>query len=128
MGFKNEKFLKVKYYAFGGSGSGASAADPASPVDSNICQLAPGLVIEGVDVVVTVSITGATQLDVGDEDDQNGYVAAAALTAGQPVVGGGAYVASGAKKYYSALKNLKLDMTGAVTAGAFFVVAKGYQA
>lgn len=128
MAFKNEEFLKVKYYAFGGTGAGASAADPASPVDGDVMALEAGMVVEGVDVLVTTSITGATQLDVGDDDDQNGFVAAATLTAGQPVVGAGAYLTGGAKKYYSADgKELKLDMTGAVTAGAFCVKVKGYK-
>lgn len=128
MAFKNEEFLKVKYYAYGASGSGASAADPASPVDGDIMAIESGMVVEGVDVIVTTSITGATQLDVGDDDDQNGFVAAATLTAGQPVVGAGAYLASGAKKYYSADgKEVKLDMTGTVSAGAFIVKVKGYK-
>lgn len=128
MAFKNEEFLKVKYYAYGASGSGASAADPASPVDGDIMAIESGMVIEDVHVIVTTSITGATQLDVGDDDDQNGFVAAATLTAGQPVVGAGAYLASGAKKYYSADgKEVKLDMTGTVSAGAFIVKVKGYK-
>lgn len=128
MAFKNEEWVQVKYFAFGGSGSGASALDPASPVDGDIMNFDAGMVVEGVDVIVTTTITGATQLDVGDDDDQNGFVAAATLTAGQPVVGAGAYLASGAKKYYSAVgKELKLDMTGTVSAGAFIVKAKGYK-
>lgn len=128
MAFKNEEFLKVKYYAYGASGSGASAADPASPVDGDIMAIESGMVIEDVHVIVTTSITGATQLDVGDDDDQNGFVAAATLTAGQPVVGAGAYLATGAKKYYSADgKEVKLDMTGTVSAGAFIVKVKGYK-
>lgn len=128
MAFKNEEFVHLKYYAFGGSGSGVSAADPASPVDSDVMILEAGMVVENVDVIVTTSITGSTQLDVGDDDDQNGFVAAATLTAGQPVVGGGAYIATGAKKYYSAAgKEVKLDVTGTTTAGAWIVKVKGYQ-
>lgn len=128
MAFINEEYLKVKYFAAGASGSGASAADPASPVDGDIMVLEAGMVVENVDVIVTTSITGATQLDVGDDDDQNGFVAAATLTAGQPVVGAGAYLATGAKKYYSAAgKEVKLDMTGTASAGAFIVKIKGYK-
>lgn len=129
MAFKNEEFVHIKYYAFGGSGSGVSAADPASPVDSDVMVIDDGMVIENVDVLVTTTITGATQLDVGDDDDADGFVAAATLTAGNPVVGAGAYLAAGAKKYYSAAgKEVKLDMTGTVTAGAFLVKVKGYKA
>jgi len=128
MAFANEEFLKLKYYAAGATGSGASASDAANPVDGDIMAILAGVVVENVDVIVTTSITGATQLDVGDDDDQNGFVAAATLTAGQPVVGAGAYLASGAKKYYSAAgKEVKLDMTGTASAGAFIVKIKGYR-
>lgn len=128
MAFKNEELLKVKYYAFGGVGNGASASDPAAIADSDVMAIEAGSVIEGVDVIVTTSITGSTQLDVGDDDDADGFVAAATLTAGQPVVGAGAYLAAGAKKYYSADgKEVKVDMTGAATAGAFIVKVKGYK-
>ena len=127
-GFKREGFVKVKYYAHGGTGKGDSAADPASMADKDIMAIEPGMVIEGVDVLVTTSITGVTQLDVGDDDDQNGFVAAATLTAGQPVVGAGAYLAAGAKKYYSASgKEVKVDVTGTSSAGAFAVMVKGYR-
>lgn len=127
-GFKREGYLKVKYYAHGGSGKGESAADPAAPTDKDIMAIEPGMVVEGVDVLVTTSITGITQLDVGDDDDQNGFVAAATLTAGNPVVGAGAYLASGAKKYYGASgKEVKLDVTGTSSAGAFVVMVKGYR-
>jgi hypothetical protein len=128
MAFANEEFLKLKYYAAGATGSGASASDAANPVDGDIMAILAGVVVENVDVIVTTSITGATQLDVGDDDDQNGFVAAATLTAGQPVVGAGAYLASGAKKFYSAAgKEVKLDMTGTASAGAFIVKIKGYR-
>lgn len=127
MAFSNEEFLKIKYFAFGATGTGASPADPASPVDGDIMAIEPGMVIENVDVIVSTTITGSTQLDVGDDDDQNGFVAAATLTAGAPVVGAGAYLTGGAKKYYaSAGKEVKLDMTGAATAGVFLVKVKGY--
>ena len=128
MAFANEEFLKLKYYAAGATGSGASASDAANPVDGDIMAILAGVVVENVDVIVTTSITGATQLDVGDDDDQNGFVAAATLTAGQPVVGAGAYLATGAKKFYSAAgKEVKLDMTGTASAGAFIVKIKGYR-
>jgi len=130
MSFKNEKFLKVKYYAFGGSGGGASAADPASPVDSDVMAIEAGMVIESCEVVVSTAITGTTQLDVGDDDDQNGFVAAATLTAAvSPATSAaaGAYLAAGAKKHYaSAGKEVKLDITTAMTAGAFAVKVAGY--
>lgn len=128
MSFKNEEFLKVKYYAYGATGSGASASDAAAVSDSDVMKLEAGMVVENVDVLVTTSITGATQLDVGDDDDQNGFVAAATLTAGAPVVGAGAYLTGGAKKYYSAAgKEVKVDVTGTATAGAFVVKVKGYK-
>jgi len=119
--------LHVVHYAHAGTGNG-SAGSPKPIVDSDIIAIPAGFVVEGVDVVVTAAVTGSTQLDVGDDDDQNGFVAAATLTLNALSVGAGAYLASGAKKYYSAVgKEVKLDMTGASSAGAFKVILKGYR-
>ena len=126
MGFKKEPLLHVKYYSFGATGSGISAADPASPVDGDIFAIPAGAVISGCDVIITSAVTG--DIDIGDDDDPNGFVATAGVTEGTPglYVGAGAYLASGAKKYYSATgKEVKLDAT-TISAGAFTVVLHGY--
>ena len=126
MGFKKEPLLHVKYYSFGASGSGASASDPASPVDGDVIAIPVNAVISGCDVIITSAVTGT--IDIGDDDDADGFAATAGITEGTPglYVGAGAYLASGAKKYYSAsTKEVKLDAT-TISAGAFTVVIHGY--
>lgn len=119
--------LHVVHYAHGGTGGGSAVA-PKPIVDGDIIALPAGFVVSGVDVIVTAAVTGTTQIDVGDDDDQNGFVAAATLTLNALSVGAGAYLASGAKKFYPAAgKELKLDVAGASSAGAFKVVLKGYK-
>lgn len=131
MSFKKESILKVKHYAAGGTGSGESASDPAGFSDADIMAILEGTVISGCDVIVTTAVTGSSpQINVGDDDDQNGFVADADVTEGTPAVyiGAGAYIASGAKKYYSAAgKEVKLDVGGTLSAGAFKVVVHGYR-
>ncbi len=132
MAFKNEQFVKMVYFAFGATGSGASAVDAKPIVDSDVMAIEPGMVITNVSVVVTTALTGTTQLDVGDDDDQNGFVAAATLTANAVTTSNGAYLyntgASLEKYYPSAGKEVKLDNATTNTAGAFVVVVKGYMA
>lgn len=126
MGFKKEPLLHVKYFAFGATGTGISASDPASPVDGDIFAIPAGAVITACDVIITSAVTGS--IDVGDDDDPDGFSATAGITEGTPgvYVGAGAYVGSGAKKYYSAAgKEVKLDAT-TISAGAFTVVVNGY--
>lgn len=126
MGFKKEPLLHVKYFSFGASGSGASAADPASPVDGDIFAIPAGSVITGCDVIITSAVTGT--IDIGDDDDADGFSATAGITEGTAgvYVGAGAYISSGAKKYYAAEgKEVKLDAT-TISAGAFRVAVHGY--
>lgn len=128
MAFKGEAFSKVVYAAVGGTGKGASAADPLPLVDGDLFVIEAGMLITNVSVVVTTAITVATQMDIGDDDDQNGFVAAATLTANAASANSGAYLASGAQKYYAAAgKEVKLDMTGTAGAGAICVVISGYK-
>ena len=129
MSFKKEYFSKVVYYAFGGIGSGGSAADPKPIVDGDVMAIEAGMVITSVDVAVSTAITGSTAIDIGDDDDQNGFVAAATLTAGALSSSNGAYLsANSLHKYYPvAGKEVKLDNTTANTAGAFAVCIEGYK-
>lgn len=125
--FKNEHWLKVKYYAYGGSGSGASAAQPASAVDSDIMSIDAGMVVDNCDVVVTSAVTGTITL--GDDDDADGYATSTEITEASvgAYVGNGAYVTGGLSKYYaSAGKEIKLDAT-TISAGAFAVACYGYK-
>lgn len=131
MGFKSEAFVHVKYYSAGATGSGASAADPAAAASGDIFAVPEGLVVEACDVIVTTAVTGSSpQINVGDDDDPNGYVADADVTEGTPGLypGAGDLIATGAKMYYSAVgKEVKLAIGGTLSAGAFIVVVKGYR-
>jgi len=127
MAFKNEEFVHVKYYAFGGSGSGNSASDPASPVDSDVLAIPAGTVVFGCDVVITAAVTGT--ITVGDDDDPDGYATSTEITEATPGAysGNGAYLTGGLKKFYaSAGKEVKLDQT-TISAGSFAVVVRAYQ-
>lgn len=125
--FKNSEFVAIKHYAFGATGSGNSSADPASPVDGDVVAILADCVIEGVDVIIKTAVTGS--IDVGDDDDADGFAATAGITEGTAgvYVGAGAYLTSGAKKLYAAAgKEVKLDAT-TITAGSFAVKVKGYR-
>lgn len=125
--FKNEQFLVVKHYEYGASGSGNSSSDPASPVDGDIVAILADAVVEGCDVIIKSAVTGS--IDIGDDDDADGFAATAGITEGTAgvYVGAGAYLSSGAKKRYaSAGKEVKLDAT-TISAGSFAVVIKGYR-
>lgn len=147
LGPAGEKFVAVKYYAYGGTGSGESASNPASVTDQDVMAIPAGTLIEKVYVIVDTAITGTTNLDVGDDDDADGFVdGSLSVTLGTPgmygwnaKVGGaylrvetaGAtdaadiYVVPAAKFYSAAGKEVKLDVTTANTAGAFRVVVEG---
>jgi hypothetical protein len=125
--FKNQEFVAIKHYAVGASGSGNSSADPAAPVDGDVVAILADCVIENVDVIIKTAVTGS--IDVGDDDDADGFAATAGITEGTAgvYVGAGAYLSGGAKKLYqSAGKEVKLDAT-TISAGSFAVKVKGYR-
>lgn len=125
--FKNQEFVAIKHYAAGASGSGNSSADPAAPVDGDVVAILADCVIENVDVIIKTAVTGS--IDVGDDDDADGFAATADITEATPgvYVGAGAYLTGGAKKLYQAAgKEVKLDAT-TITAGSFAVKVKGYR-
>lgn len=126
--YKNEKFLVVKHYAYGATGSGNSSLDPAAPVDGDIIAILADAVIEECDIIVKTAITGAIT-GVGDDDDDDGFAKGASITEATPgwYVGDGDYLAAGIKKYYAAAgKEVKLNQTS-ITAGSFAVVLQGYR-
>lgn len=147
MGFVRERFQVFKYLAYGGTGSGESFSNPLPFVDADLWAIPAGIVIDKCYLVVTTAITGTTDLDVGDDDDPDGYIdGSGSVTLGTPGMYGwnakvaGAYLrvqtAGGTDaldidvvpnaKYYSATgKELKLDVTTANTAGAACVVVEG---
>lgn len=148
LGFGGEAFQEIRYYAHGGTGSGKSASNPAPMSDQDVFALPAGTLVTNVFVIVDTAITGVTNLDVGDDDDADGWVdGSLSVTLG--TVGmygwdaklGGAYkrvqtagatdagdiyVVPAAKYYAAAGKEIKLDTTTASTAGAFRVVVDGF--
>lgn len=144
--FRNEKFQKVVYLEHGGAGDGSSEQAPLPIADGDLFAIPAGMVIEKAYLIVDTAVTGTTAIDVGDDDDPNGFVADGALTLGTPgmygwdVKAAGAYLrieTAGATdatdiyvvpnaKYYSATgKEAKIDVTGASTAGKIRVVFEG---
>ena len=150
-GFGSERFTKVFYLEAGGKGSesGLSAANAKDFVDADLMSIPAGMVIENVYVIVDTAITGTTNLDVGDDDDADGWVdGSLSITLGTPGLygwnakTGGAYkrvetagatdaadvyVVPAAKFYSASGKEIKLDVTGTNTAGKARVVVEGYR-
>jgi hypothetical protein len=146
--FKNEPFTVVRYVAHGGTGSGETAQSPAALADGDLWAIPAGAVITKAYFVLDTAITGTTNLDVGDDDDPDGYVdGSLSITLATPAMYGwdvklaGAYlrvqtagatdaadiyVVPNAKYYAAAGKEVKLDTTTASTAGAGRVVVEGF--
>ena len=150
-GFKGEKFMKVIHYEYNGKGSqsGLDASNAKAIADGDAWAIPAGTVIEKVYVVIETGLTGTTNLDVGDDDDADGFVDGSLSISDLSVAGmygwdvklAGAYLrvqTAGATdaadiyvvpnaKYYSASgKEVKLDITTANTAGKFQLVIEGY--
>lgn len=144
-------FTQVVYlYGTAGRGknTGLDAANALPFVDGDLWAIPAGTVIEKVYLVVDTAITGTSDLDVGDDDDADGFIdGSLSVTLGTAGMYGwdakvsGAYLrvqTAGATdagdiyvvpsaKYYSATgKEVKLDVTGTNTAGAARVVIQGY--
>ena len=129
-GAAGQLFMHRKCYAAGGTGSGASAGDPASAADSDVMAIPARSVIDQVQVVVTTAVTGSSpQINVGDDDDPNGYVEDADVTEGSTgaSIGSGAYPDAGPKYYSATGKEVKFDAGGTISAGAFCIIVKGYR-
>jgi hypothetical protein len=150
VGHAGERFRKVFYLAHGGSGdnSGIDENNALPLTDADLMSIPAGTIIDKVYMFVDTAITGTTNFDVGDDDDADGFIdGSASVTLGTAGMYGwdaknaGAYLrieTAGATdaadiyvvpngKYYSATgKEVKLDVTGASTAGAARVVVEGY--
>lgn len=147
--FRNEdgKFVKTFYLEYAGVGSGDSEQSPLPFVSADLWAIPAGCVIDKVYVVVDTAITGTTNLDVGDDDDADGFVdGSLSITLGTAGMYGhnakvaGAYLrvetAGGTdaadidvvpnQKYYSATgKEIKLACSTANTAGKARVIVEG---
>lgn len=150
-GWAGSKFVQTTYYSGAsglGSHTGRDAGNAKAIVDGDLFAIPANTVIENVYVIIDTAITGTSALNVGDDDDNDGYVPTASVTLGTPGMyawdakNGGAYkriqtagatdaadiyVVPNAKFYSAAGKEVKLDVTGTNTAGAFRVVVEGYR-
>jgi hypothetical protein len=132
-GFKKEQFTQEFFLAHDGQGHGQSADAPLPLVDADLMALPAGAIVEKCFVIVDEAIAGTSALEVGDDDDADGFVTNASVTLGTPGMYGyasaAAYLASGAAKYYAAAgKELKLNVTGVSSAGKARVIVQGYLA
>lgn len=148
-GFAGEKFMEVVYFEHGGKGalSGRDAGNAKAIADTDLMTIAAGTVIENVYVVIQTGLGGTTVLNIGDDDDADGFMASSVAIAdlsvagiyGYPAYKKGAYLkvegdvtpdayVNAAAKYYAASgKEVKLDITTASSAGKFQVVIEGYK-
>ncbi len=150
-GAVGEKFVKTIYVKFGGSATAAGTSYSAAKscaADGDLWAIPAGVEIDKVYVIVDTAVTGSTDLDVGDDDDPNGFVdgslsvtlGTAGLYGANAKVAGaylrvetpGAsdatdiYVVPNSKYYGAAGKEVKQDITGACTAGRYRVVVEGF--
>lgn len=127
MAVKNNKFMILKYFKTGATGSGNSAEDQHSYDAAGTITLADvleaGMVVERVDLVLKTAIATATVITVGDEDAVDTFIDADDVTEATPAV----YTGDGAKKYYAADQNLRIVTTGTPSAGEFVVAVHGYK-
>lgn len=147
-GFKRQPFTEVVYYGVvsstpPGTIPGKDSTNPKAIVDGTVWAIPAGTVIDDVQIVVDTGLVGLTTFVLGDDDSSNGFITDATQTlasAGLYVsaaylkgsylkeqVGGNVYNTYARSKYYSATKNVKLDVTGTVTAGAFRIIIKGFR-
>ncbi len=147
--WRREKKTKVIHlYGTATGGSGDSYDSPLPFVDGDLWPIPSGTIIEKVYCIVDVAISGTSDLDVGDDDDADGFidgslsvtlgtkglysnnckVAGAYLrvsTAGATDAGD-IYVVPTTKFYSAAGKEVKLDVTTTNTAGKMRVFIDYY--
>ena len=72
----NQKFQKVIYLASNGAAanSGEHADSPKPFLDGDLYSIEANTVIEKCYLIIDTPITGTTNLDVGDDDDADGYI------------------------------------------------------
>ena len=146
-----EPFHKEIYVKYGGSAlnSGSSyAAAKSCAADGDLWAIPAGTLITKVYIVVDTLLTGTTDIDIGDDDNQDGFVDGSlsvdvgtvgvygwnAKTAGAylRVETAGASVAEDIyvvpmSKFYSATgKEVKNDIYTACTAGRYRVIVEGF--
>lgn len=150
--FAAERFMQVIYMkgataAGTGDASGSSYLNAKGIIDGDIWVIPVGCVIQSCFAIIDVAITGSTDLDIGDDDDSDGYIdGSLSLTLATPgmyghnakVAGaylrvqtagatdaGDIYVVPTSKYYPAAGKELKADNSTTNTAGSLRVVVVG---
>lgn len=148
--YKGERFQKVIYVAHGGStannGTSYQSAKPFGDID--LWAIPAGAIIDKVYAIVDEAVAGTTDFDLGDDDQSDDFLdGSVSLTLGTPGMYGwnakvaGAYlrvqtagatdaadiyVVPNAKYYAASGKELKMDATGASSAGKVRIVVEGY--
>ena len=149
----NEPFVKTIYIKYGGStaneGNSYDGAKSCA-ADQDLWAIPAGTLITRVYVAADTVITGSTALDIGDDDDPNGFfdggvsgyegATFAVDLYGYNAKVSGAYmrvetaggtdaadidVVPNGKYYAAAGKEVKLDITTACTAGRLRVIIEG---
>lgn len=154
--YVGEPFVKTVYVKFGGASTNSGTSYQAAKscaADGDLWAIPAGTIITKQYVLMDTAVTGSSALDVGDDDDPNGFfdggvsgLEGATFAAGmygwnaklagaylRVETAGGTdaldiYVVPNAKYYPVAGKEVKLDITTACTAGRFRVVTEGYKA
>lgn len=146
-----QAFQKQVHFAVTGCAAGNQGNSYAAPKcfgDVDVWAIPAGAVIEKVYTIIDTAITGTTDFDIGDDDQSDDFLdGSVSLTIGTAGMYGwnakvaGAYLrvqTAGATdaadiyvvpdaKYYSASgKEVKMDATGAATAGQARIVIEGY--
>ena len=149
----NQAFVKVIHLEHGGKGNGAGSGPAnaaALATNANLWAIPAGAVIKKCYMIIDTPITGSTDIDVGDDDDADGFIdGSLSLTLGTAGMYGydaklaGAYlrkqtagvtdpadidVVENAKYYAAAGKEIKSVVTGASTAGKARIVIEGFLA
>src|SRR6185295_3362710 len=74
-GFKGEKFVHVVHCKGTATGGSGTSYDDALPIaHGDLWSIPADTVIEKVWVVIDTLLTGTTDLDIGDDDDPDGFV------------------------------------------------------
>lgn len=147
----NSKFIKEIFLSSSGvsTNSGASADSPLPFSSADLMPIEAGMLIEKCYLVIGTAIAGTTNLDVGDDDDADGFIdGSLSVTLGTAGMYGydaklaGAYlrlqtagatdaadiyVVPQAKYYAAAGKELKLACSGTNSAGVARVIVEGYR-
>lgn len=148
-----QSFIKSVYFGVTSCAAGNKGLSYAAPKcfgDVDVWAIPAGTIITKVYVIIDTLMTGTTDVDIGDDDDPNGFVdGSLSVTVGTAGMYGwnvktaGAYlrtetagatdaadiyVVPNAKHYSASGKEVKMDLTTAATAGKMRVIIEGYYA